>query len=353
MSTQQRNQMRWKLIRTYGPDWILCIGLVALFGALDNISGFKREFSLEDTSLRHPHTLHERVPNWALYIICSLTPAVLEAAVNYLTVRSWWDLHNSLLGLLLGLSLTGAITQVVKLTVGRPRPDIIARCIPFPGAVDPPLGLSNYTICTRGPGHILDDGWRSFPSGHSSLSFAGLGFLSFYLAGKLHLFDKRGQAHKSWIALTPLAGATLVAVSRTMDYRHHWQDVTAGSILGLVMSYFAYRQYYPSLASPYSHRPYFPRHKPSPQDSMSLPLHRDPQVVGHDPEQHYPNGGYRDSLLRDHHEQDGPVNMEDVPAGTYPKDEVHDMETVWRDSEGESEELDGNHRPVNAHHNTR
>jgi diacylglycerol diphosphate phosphatase/phosphatidate phosphatase len=59
---------------------------------------------------------------------------------------------------------------------------------------------------------ILQDGFRSFFSGHSScaltpiplffeinshvltaVSFAGLGFLSYYLAGKLHLFDKRGH----------------------------------------------------------------------------------------------------------------------------------------------------------------
>jgi diacylglycerol diphosphate phosphatase/phosphatidate phosphatase len=76
------------------------------------------------------------------------------------------------------------------------------------------------------------------------VSFAGLGFLTFYLAGKLHLFDRRGHAvssaihsslyviptltrpfcqAKAWISLTPLAGASLVAISRSMDYRrkHH------------------------------------------------------------------------------------------------------------------------------------
>ena len=72
------------------------------------------------------------------------------------------------------------------------------------------------------------------------VSFAGLGFLSFYIAGKLHLFDKRGHAvrmissiyslttlmicdcgpqPKAWISLAPLSGAALVAISRTMDYR--------------------------------------------------------------------------------------------------------------------------------------
>ena len=44
-----------------------------------------------------------------------------------------------------------------------------------------------------------------------------------------------------------------------MDYRHHWQDVTAGSFLGTVLAFFAYRQYYPPLSSTMSHRPYNPR----------------------------------------------------------------------------------------------
>lgn len=188
-----------------------------------------------------------------------MAPLVLQLAVNLLTVRSFWDYHCSALGLILGLAITGAITQFTKITVGRPRPDLLARCMPITGSSDPTFGLSSDAICTNTNTAIMIDGWRSFPSGHSSLSHAGLGFLSYYLAGKMHLFDTRGHAHKAWISVTPIFGAILVAISRTMDYRHHWQDVVAGSILGLVVSYFAYRQYFPSLSSPMSHKPHPPR----------------------------------------------------------------------------------------------
>ncbi|KAJ8522872.1 hypothetical protein ONZ45_g576 [Pleurotus djamor] len=236
---------RRKLLLSYAPDWLLIIILTAIFYSLDRLDGFRREFSLADTSLRHPFATHERVPNLALVFICFVAPLLLQPIINLITVRSWWDLHNSTLGLVLGISLTAAITQFTKLTVGRPRPDVISRCQPPPGLTDPEYGLTTSAVCTQVDLAILRDGFRSFPSGHSSLSFAGLGFLSFYLAGKLHLFDKRGHAGKAWIALTPFSAAALVAISRTMDYRHHWQDVLVGSILGTVLAYFSYRQYYP------------------------------------------------------------------------------------------------------------
>ena len=61
-----------------------------------------------------------------------------------------------------------------------------------------------------------------------------------------------------------------MAISRSMDYRHHWHDILVGSSLGVVVSFFAYRQYYPSLASDLCHRPYSPRIK-DPEDAGLSP----------------------------------------------------------------------------------
>ncbi|KAG8748038.1 hypothetical protein FRC10_009790 [Ceratobasidium sp. 414] len=195
---------RMKLLLTYSLD-------CGLFYLLDSIEGFKRQFSLADTSIQYPFAEHERVPPFALYMIALVAPAVLMLIVNLLTVRSWWDWHN----ILLGLATTGSLTQVVKVTVGRPRPDLIDRCQPISGAAGSSLyGLVSANICTQTDHAKLKDGFRSFFSGHSSLSFAGLGFLSFYLAGKMHLFDKRGHTSKAWVSLIPLTGALLVAISQ-------------------------------------------------------------------------------------------------------------------------------------------
>lgn len=120
------------------------------------------------------------------------------------------------------------------MSVGRPRPDLIARCLPIAGAADRAVfGLSTYKICTTQNTLKLDDGFKVSPStvsldrmqltsycrafqavthrvGHRLLwalimcrpqlpeltfqvSFAGLGFLACYLAGKMHLWDKRGH----------------------------------------------------------------------------------------------------------------------------------------------------------------
>jgi len=60
---------------------------------------------------------------------------------------------------------------------------------------------------------------KSFPSGHTSWSTSGLGFLSFWLLGKLQCFQGRGDGPARLVAaLLPLAGAVWIGCSRLQDY---------------------------------------------------------------------------------------------------------------------------------------
>ena len=182
-----------------------------------------------------------------------------------------WELNIGILGLLLSSGAAFVITGALKNATGKPRPDFVSRCQPKEGSFDiNSFELYNDTICkilrlpktalvvdlrltvcphlgAQEDHAIMKDGFRSFPSGHSSSSWGGLFYLSLYLAGKLHLLDHRGEVWKTFIVLVPTLGAALITVSRIEDARHHPFDVITGASLGTLCAYVAYRQYFPPL----------------------------------------------------------------------------------------------------------
>ncbi|KAF3431935.1 hypothetical protein FNV43_RR26671 [Rhamnella rubrinervis] len=230
--------------RYHMHDWIILLLLVIIEATLLAIHPFHRfvgKDMMED--LKYPMKANT-VPIWAVPMYAVLLP-IFIFVLFYIRRRDVYDLHNSILGLLFAVLITGVITDAIKDAVGRPRPDFFWRCFPD--------GIDNYdkwgNVVCHGKESDLKEGHKSFPSGHTSWSFAGLGFLSLYLCGKIKVFDRKGHIAKLCIVFFPLLVASLVGVSRVDDYWHHWQDVFAGGLLGLVVATFCYSQFY---APPYN-----------------------------------------------------------------------------------------------------
>ncbi|XP_009134688.1 putative lipid phosphate phosphatase 3, chloroplastic [Brassica rapa] len=228
------------LARTHMHDWIILVLLVILECILLIIHPFYR-FVGKDmmTDLSYP-LKSNTVPIWSVPVYAMLLPLAIFIFI-YFRRRDVYDLHHAVLGLLYSVLVTAVLTDSIKNAVGRPRPDFFWRCFPDGKAVYDALG----DVICHGDKSVIREGHKSFPSGHTSWSFAGLGFLSLYLSGKIRAFDGKGHVAKLCIVILPLLVAALVGISRVDDYWHHWQDVFAGGLLGIVVSTFCYLQFFP------------------------------------------------------------------------------------------------------------
>ncbi|KAM0833950.1 hypothetical protein ACQ4PT_063937 [Festuca glaucescens] len=230
-----------KLARLHMYDWIILLLLAVLDGLLNIIEPFHRFVGRDMmTDLSYP-LKGNTIPFWAVPLFAILLPWVIFVGI-YFRKKNVYDLHHGILGILYSVLITAVITDAIKDGVGRPRPDFFWRC--FPDGKPNYDNITTDVIC-HGEKSVIKEGHKSFPSGHSSWSFAGLGFLTWYLAGKLAAFDRKGHIAKLCMVFLPLLVASLVAVSRVDDYWHHWQDVFAGSIIGLTVSSFCYLQFFP------------------------------------------------------------------------------------------------------------
>ncbi|EOY21133.1 Lipid phosphate phosphatase 2 [Theobroma cacao] len=231
-----------KVARIHLYDWLILVFLVVIDGLLNFIEPFHRFVGEEMmTDLKFPFH-KDTIPFWAVPFLAVLLPLVIFSIYYYFR-KDVYDFHHAVLGLLFSVLVTGVITDSVKDAVGRPRPNFFWRCFPDGKAVfDRIIG----DVVCHGNEKYIKEGYKSFPSGHTSWSFAGLSFLSWYMSGKIRVFDRRGHVAKLCVVFLPVLVAALVGVSRVDDYWHHWTDVFAGALIGSTMAAFCYLQFFPS-----------------------------------------------------------------------------------------------------------
>ncbi|KZV96807.1 PAP2-domain-containing protein [Exidia glandulosa HHB12029] len=207
--------------------------------AVDSLSPFERPIPLNDASISSTYTTEPRVGGWLLLLLSLWIPLGV-AILNGLVHRSSMELHHGCLALLSGRFLMDLVVDSMKNRVGRLRPDFLDRC----------KWDAVANRCT-GKANVILDGRRSFPSGHSSSGFTGLGFVALLLATKL-LAPPAGTGLLSSrllrfsIVFSPVCLAAWIAITRLEDYRHHVEDVLAGSLIGALCILVTYHIYWPS-----------------------------------------------------------------------------------------------------------
>lgn len=171
--------------------------LIAGVGAgFSRISPNHRPFSLTDPDISFPFVEKEKVSSGVLAVVGLVAPAVIIFAISLIfvpgpTVRKGtprtaifksklWEWNTGWLGLALALASVFFFTEGMKNLYGKPRPDLLSRCDPdlgaqqshtlggFGGSISNGVLLVSSTICRQKDRSKLDDGFSSFPSGHSS-----------------------------------------------------------------------------------------------------------------------------------------------------------------------------------------
>ncbi|CAK9324968.1 unnamed protein product [Citrullus colocynthis] len=222
-------------------DWLMVLVLMFMYCGIYLIHPFKRFVGSDMiTRLKYP-LITVTVPFWTVPLYAVVLPIAIFLLV-YMRKRDAYDLHDAILGILFSVLVTGVLTETTKNAVGWPRPDFFWRCFPDGNEVYDRLG----NVVCHGKKSFVLDGYKSFPSGHASWSFAGLGFLSLYLSGKLKVFEYGGHVAKLLLVLFPLLIAYVVGILMVNDYMHHPQDVFFGSLMGLLVATLVYLQFFPS-----------------------------------------------------------------------------------------------------------
>lgn len=111
------------------------------------------------------------MPSWVVPILAFIPAFLVFASQKLFGKINWRDFYRISMGLAIAVLLTGAITNCLKVPVGRLRPNFVFRCWPdgkikFDPATETEFG--GFAICNT-EAKIENEHRKSFPSGEALL----------------------------------------------------------------------------------------------------------------------------------------------------------------------------------------
>lgn len=213
-----------------------------------------------DPALSFPY-VKSTVPTSTLVILAILVPGCLmllgltAACVRYKRdARSWATAVGAhALAIAQALLLTMAITDTIKNVTAYPRPNFFAYCdyagyreavasgnLTAYNTATTAGGLGSPSRCL-GQAHDVEDAQLSFPSGHSSISFAAMSLATLYARHALGVRPGVVASAQALLASAPLALAAWIAITRVRDRYHNTVDVLCGAAIGAAVGWQVWR----------------------------------------------------------------------------------------------------------------
>ena len=223
--------IKQKLTKTH----LIELGIIAVFFMAAILGEFLPSHKMDIPGGRNnPMNSYKNTSNTMPSILNDIISLTVPMVFIFFFSRNKRDSMNYLVTVsitfLFDYSCSAFLTEVFKLFAGRPRPNYWA-------LVD--------------EGHEID-AYKSFPSGHSSVVFSGMMFLSLLISGELKVFAGNGSLLRLCIALLPLVYACIIGITRTRDYWHNFDDVLGGTLLGCVVALVTYLTKFKSLWGNYA-----------------------------------------------------------------------------------------------------
>ena len=252
-----------------GSDVLILLMTIVAWGLVHLVLPIRKSgFKCDDYGISLPYK-DSTVTNLMLIILCTVFPIIVICGTEltrkyYLTMRhrnkyvykvkmrknSMIDIpevlgnvYINLGSFFFGLLVVQFLTNLAKYTIGRLRPHYIDVCKPL-------FTTTNLTridckvkeyfvyevdyICMNVNTQRFHDAHLSFPSGHASTSVYTMIFLIFYI--KYTWNCRKMGLLTPFVQIVLFSIAFFTCLTRVVDHKHHFTDILAGSVLGLVFS---------------------------------------------------------------------------------------------------------------------